>query len=40
VVSITDEAVRAHSEVVGSDVERAPVRLEAIEAAVRSQLCP
>jgi methenyltetrahydrofolate cyclohydrolase len=40
VVSITDEAVRAHSEVVGSDVERAPVRLEAIEAAVRSQLSP
>jgi formiminotetrahydrofolate cyclodeaminase len=40
VVSITDEAVRACSEVVGSDVEPAPVPLEAIEAVVRSQLSP
>jgi formiminotetrahydrofolate cyclodeaminase len=40
VVSITDEAVRACSEVAGNDVERAPARLEAIEAAVRSQLSP
>src|SRR5918911_386197 len=38
VVSITDEAVRACSEVVGSDMERASARLKAIEAAVRSQL--
>ena len=40
VVSITDEAVRACSEVVGSDMERASARLEAIEATVRSQLSP
>jgi formiminotetrahydrofolate cyclodeaminase len=40
VVSITDEAVRACREVVGSDMERASARLEAIEAAVRSQLSP
>jgi methenyltetrahydrofolate cyclohydrolase len=40
VVSITDEAVRACSEVVGSDMERASARLKAIEAAVRSQLSP
>src|SRR5919197_678194 len=40
VVSITDEAVRACREVVGSDVEPAPVPLEAIEAVVRSQLSP
>jgi methenyltetrahydrofolate cyclohydrolase len=40
VVSLTDEAVRACSEVVGSDMERASARLKAIEAAVRSQLSP
>jgi formiminotetrahydrofolate cyclodeaminase len=40
VVSITDETVRACSEVVGCDMERASARLKAIEAAVRSQLSP
>ena len=37
---VTDEAVRACSEVAGNDMERASARLEAIEAAVRSQLSP
>jgi len=32
--------VRACSEVVGSDMERASARLEAIQTAVRSQLSP